>query len=425
MCMVSNSPQHHLLQANLSPSGHYELQGDTSSEVSYSSELLNSFSNFGEPFTMAICAKPAIYTSQPTSVSVQSSSSSVTSVSGGDSGVVASNTDTSSHMGSGGAAGSTGSSTDDLFARLAASSSGLINSSKYQWTTFTPNSSSNQANLTVSGGVNLGDYQTLTSSHLSDLVPKQETSNLDGNTFLVTATSLPSSSTSSSNTSSINRQTSSGGGNTTGSGLTGAGSGGGGSGSGSNTCTSEANLAEYNQSTSKGHEILSQAYQSSPVPLKLVPVKPRKYPNRPSKTPVHERPYACPVEPCDRRFSRSDELTRHIRIHTGQKPFHCRICSRSFSRSDHLTTHIRTHTGEKPFSCDLCGRKFARSDEKRRHAKVHLKPKVKRESRSSTHNNNPNTASNRSRNTQSSSSSTSSSSRVNHPHLPHHVIQVC
>ncbi|XP_061646244.1 E3 SUMO-protein ligase EGR2a [Phyllopteryx taeniolatus] len=110
--------------------------------------------------------------------------------------------------------------------------------------------------------------------------------------------------------------------------------------------------------------------------LTLRPIpRPRKYPCRPGKTPVHQRPYACPADGCDRRFSRSDELSRHLRIHTGHKPFQCRICLRAFGRSDHLTTHVRTHTGEKPFSCDTCGRKFARSDERRRHVKIHLRGK--------------------------------------------------
>ena len=42
--------------------------------------------------------------------------------------------------------------------------------------------------------------------------------------------------------------------------------------------------------------------------------------------------------------SRSDELQRHRRTHTGEKRFQCPECSKKFMRSDHLSKHIKTHT---------------------------------------------------------------------------------
>ncbi|XP_003922655.1 early growth response protein 4 isoform X1 [Saimiri boliviensis] len=125
-----------------------------------------------------------------------------------------------------------------------------------------------------------------------------------------------------------------------------------------------------------------------PQPTPFPPAKARRKGRRGGKCSTrcfcprpHAKAFACPVESCVRSFARSDELNRHLRIHTGHKPFQCRICLRNFSRSDHLTTHVRTHTGEKPFACDVCGRRFARSDEKKRHSKVHLKQKARAEER--------------------------------------------
>ena len=37
------------------------------------------------------------------------------------------------------------------------------------------------------------------------------------------------------------------------------------------------------------------------------------------------------------------------------------------------------YLGEKPFACEVCGRRFARSDERRRHMKIHLREQQKRE----------------------------------------------
>ncbi|KZV83608.1 hypothetical protein EXIGLDRAFT_309170 [Exidia glandulosa HHB12029] len=54
------------------------------------------------------------------------------------------------------------------------------------------------------------------------------------------------------------------------------------------------------------------------------------------------------------------------------KTFQCRgygECRMVFSRSEHLARHVRKHTGERPFSCH-CGKQFSRLDNLRQHAQT-------------------------------------------------------
>lgn len=60
-----------------------------------------------------------------------------------------------------------------------------------------------------------------------------------------------------------------------------------------------------------------------------------------------EKPFSCHWDGCDKRFARSDELSRHRRTHTGEKKFVCSVCERRFMRSDHLTKHTRRHMNTK------------------------------------------------------------------------------
>ncbi|XP_026116771.1 zinc finger protein 33B-like isoform X1 [Carassius auratus] len=70
-----------------------------------------------------------------------------------------------------------------------------------------------------------------------------------------------------------------------------------------------------------------------------------------------EKPYICIV--CGKRFAQKTYLTTHQRTHSGERPYSCVECGKSFSQKSSLNVHLRSHTGEKPYSCSHCGKSYA------------------------------------------------------------------
>lgn len=97
-------------------------------------------------------------------------------------------------------------------------------------------------------------------------------------------------------------------------------------------------------------------------------------PSAPAATPARAsgaEPPAYECSHCRKTFSSRKNYTKHMFIHSGEKPHQCAVCWRSFSLRDYLLKHMVTHTGVRAFQCAVCAKRFTQKSSLNVHMRTH------------------------------------------------------
>lgn len=66
------------------------------------------------------------------------------------------------------------------------------------------------------------------------------------------------------------------------------------------------------------------------------------------------KPFACPHEGCEARYTIRPDLKDHIRkVHTRERPFKCTVCNKCFLTGSVYYQHRLIHTNDRRYGCDV------------------------------------------------------------------------
>uniref|UniRef100_A0A2H8TKP1 Zinc finger protein 236 n=1 Tax=Melanaphis sacchari TaxID=742174 RepID=A0A2H8TKP1_9HEMI len=92
-----------------------------------------------------------------------------------------------------------------------------------------------------------------------------------------------------------------------------------------------------------------------------------------------DKPYKCDQPECNKAFATKSSLEYHIITHSGKmKRAECPQCNGLFATTSTLKVHMRQHTGEKPFKCPVCGDAFRTTGHLHAHIIVHERKKKRK-----------------------------------------------